>query len=378
MNHRERMEAVLSGRPPDRIPWVPRLQLWYEARRRTGTLPPRYQGWTLRDIERDLGLGTPARDGRVMEERLEGVEIITAREGPFERVTYQTPVGRVEAVTRHSADLDRLGLPGRIVSYPLKAPKDYAVWRWIVEHTHWVSAYDAYQAYDAEIGEDGLPMVSVGDVPFHEWLEKLAGYEFGFYHLADFPREVESLLGLMWEVQRERLWPVIAGSPARFVLHGAHLSSQFTPPPLFRRYILPYYRELMPLLHARGIKVAMHADNDTSQILDLIREAGWDVVECFVTAPMVPITLERAREVWGKEVIIWGGLPSTLLSPSASEDEFRNYVNSMWEIIAPGEAFILGVADNVMPDSLIERIRWVSEQVNEKGWYPIPRRKAGR
>lgn len=378
MNHRERMEAVLSGRPPDRIPWVPRLQLWYEAHRRTGTLPPRYQNLSLREIERDLGLGTPARDGRIMEERLESVEITTAREGALERVTHHTPVGSVETLIRHSDDLDRLGLPGRIVSYPLKNPKDYAVWRWIVEHTHWVAAYDAYRAYDAEIGADGLPMVSVGDVPFHEWLEKLAGYEYGFYHLADFPQEVESLLELMWEVQRQRLWPVIAESPARFVLHGAHLSSQFTPPRFFRRYILPYYAELMPLLHERGIRVAMHADNDTSQILELIREAGWDVVECFVTAPMVPLTLERAREVWGNEVIIWGGLPSTLLSPSVPEEAFRDYVNQLWEAIAPGDAFILGVADNVMPDSLIERIRWVSEQVNEKGWYPIVRKERGR
>lgn len=375
MNHRERMEAVLAGHPPDRIPWVPRLQLWYEARRRTGTLPPRYQGLTLQEIERDLGLGTPARDGKILEERLEGVEIIAVREGLSERLTYHTPVGKVDTLIQHSEDLDRLGLPGRIVSYPLKAPKDYAVWRWIAEHTHWAPAYDAYCAYDAEIGEDGLPMVSVGDVPFHEWLEKLAGYEHGFYHLADFPREVESLLGLMREVQRERLWPVIANSPARFMLHGAHLSSQFTPPHLFRKYILPYYAELMPLLHSRGIRVAMHADNDTSQILDLIDEAGWDVVECFTTAPMVPLTLERARQVWGNRVIIWGGLPSTLLSPSVPAGEFRDYVNHLWEIIAPGEAFILGVADNVMPDSLIERIRWVSEQINEKGWYPIPRSK---
>jgi len=378
MNHRERMEAVLSGRPPDRIPWVPRLQLWYEAHRRTGTLPPQYEGLTLREIERDLGLGTPARDGRIMEERLEGVEITSNREGPFETVTYHTPVGSVETVTRHSVDLDRLGLPGRIASYPLKTPRDYAVWRWIVSHMDWSPTYEAYRTYDAEIGQDGLPMVSVGDVPFHEWLEKLAGYEYGFYHLADFPQEVESLLSLMAEVQRERLWPVIAESPARFVLHGAHLSSQFTPPHLFRKYILPYYEGLMPLLHERGIRVAMHADNDTSLILDLIREAGWDVVECFVTAPMVPLTLEHARSVWGNEIIIWGGLPSTLLSPSTPEEAFRDYVNHLWDVIAPGDAFILGVADNVMPDSLIERVRWVSEQVEERGWYPITRQGVHR
>lgn len=371
MNHRERMAAVLEGRPPDRIPWAPRLELWYQARLLTQSLAPRWRGWSLRQIERDLGLGAPARDGKIMTEVREGVEEVTEREGRVEISTLHTPVGSVRTVTQHSDDLDRVGLPGRVIECPLKQPRDYAVWRWIVAHTHWQPAYDAYRAYDAEIGDDGLPMVSVGDVPFHDWLEKLAGYEHGFYHLHDFPEEVERLLGLMAEVQRERLWPVIADSPVRFVLHGAHLSSQFTPPRYFRQYILPYYRDLMPLLHARGIRVAMHADNDTSAILELIEQAGWDVVECFVTAPMVPLTLEHAREVWGNRVIIWGGLPSALLSPSVREEEFRDYVETMLDVIAPGDAFILGVADNVMPDSLIERVAWVTERVEARGWYPM-------
>lgn len=371
MNHRERFAAALQGRPPDRIPWAPRLELWYQARVLTHSLPPQWQGCSLREIERDLGLGTPARDGKIMDERREGVEVVTERQGRREIAVLHTPVGSVRTVTQHSDDLDRVGLPGRVVEYPLKGPQDYVVWRWIVEHTRWAPAYDAYRAYDAAIGEDGLPMVSVGDAPFHDWLEKLAGYEYGFYHLSDFPQEVERLLGLMAEVQRERLWPVIADSPARFVLHGAHLSSQFTPPRLFRQYILPYYQALMPLLHGRGIKVAMHADNDTTAILQLIEQAGWDAVECFVTAPMVPLTLEQARLAWGNRVVIWGGLPSTLLSPSVREQEFRDYVEYLLTTVAPGDAFILGVADNVMPDSLIERVCWVTERVEARGWYPI-------
>ena len=39
MTDRERILAVLDGKPPDRIPWVPRLQLWYNARVAEGKLP---------------------------------------------------------------------------------------------------------------------------------------------------------------------------------------------------------------------------------------------------------------------------------------------------------------------------------------------------
>lgn len=371
MNDRERLLAILDRRPPDRIPWIPRLKLWYDARVLTGTMPERFRGMSLREVERALGVGTPARDGRIFRLERQGVEVVTRREGPLLVTEYHTPVGSVRTAEHQSADLEAQGLPGRVEEYPLKGPADYRVWEWIVEHTHWRPDDDAYRAYDADIGDEGLPMVGVGDVPIHEFILDLAGYDHAFYQLADYPDEIDHLLQVMTAVQRERLWPVIAASPARLVLHGVHLSSQFTPPRIFERYIIPYYQEFMPQVHEHGIAVAMHGDNDTSRILDHIERAGWDMVECFVTAPMVPLTLEQAREAWGDRVIIWGGLPSLLLAPSVPEDEFRGYVHHMFDVIKPGNAFILGVADNVMPDSLIDRVAWVTDVVRERGAYPI-------
>ena len=75
MTNRECMLAIMAGKMPDRIPWIPRLLLWYNAHQKAGTLPARYRNWSLRDIERDLGLGTPARDGAVFRTELQGVEI---------------------------------------------------------------------------------------------------------------------------------------------------------------------------------------------------------------------------------------------------------------------------------------------------------------
>ncbi len=375
MNDRERLRAILRHESPDRIPWIPRLLLWYNARLHTHSMPAQWEGLSLREIERALGLGTPARDGRIFNVVHDGVEIVQRAEGGRHVVEYHTPVGSVREVTHFSETLKAQGMGGRVEEYPLKTVDDYRVWEWIVEHMRWVPDNEAYALYDAETGDDGLPMISVGDVPIHHWMLDLVGYDDAFYHLADYPREVEHLIGLMTEVERERLWPVIANSPAELILHGVHLSSAFTPPPLFKKYILPYYEQFMPLMHAAHKAVAMHADNDTSLIMDLIEQAGWDMVECFVTAPMVPLTIERAREVWGDRVILWGGLPSLLLAPSVPEDEFRSYMHNLFDTIAPGNAFILGVADNVMPDSLIERVAWVTDLVEERGYYPITRRR---
>jgi hypothetical protein len=370
MTNRERMLAVLDHGAPDRLPFSPRLDLWYNARRSAGDLPVKWRDATLREIERDLGLVTPARNGRVFAADHGDVEVVSRREGPLHIEEHRTPLGTVRTVTRRSEFHERAGMGEIVEEYPLKTPTDYRVWEHVVEHTTWRPAPEDYAAYDEKIGEDGLPLVSVGDVPFHHFAQKLAGYENAFYHLADWPEEVDRLLATMMRVERERLWPVIAGSSARLLLHGAHISSQMTPRPLFERYILPYYRELIPMLHAAGKTVAMHADADLSLILDLVQQAGWDMLECFVTAPMVPLTMERTRAVLGTRTILWGGVPSIILSPYFPEDKFRRYVQELLQTIAPGEAVILGVADNVMPDSLIERVRWISELVAEAG-YPL-------
>jgi hypothetical protein len=46
-------------------------------------------------------------------------------------------------------------------------------------------------------------------------------------------------------------------------------------------------------------------------------------------------------------------------------------MDALLDEIKPGDAFILGVSDNVMPDSLIERVAWVSDWVREKGTLPL-------
>jgi hypothetical protein len=128
MNHRERFLAVLEGRPPDRVPFAPRLLLWYNARMATDTMPAPYKGLTLRELEHKLGLGTPARDGRVYNVRYEGIETVVRVENGTHIVEQRTPVGTVRSATHYSNDLNALDMGGRVEEWPLKGPEDYRVW----------------------------------------------------------------------------------------------------------------------------------------------------------------------------------------------------------------------------------------------------------
>jgi uroporphyrinogen-III decarboxylase len=372
MTNRERILAVLDGKPPDRIPWIPRLAIWHEAQRRRGTLPSRYRGKSLREVERAVFGGTAARDGFLYREELTGVEVRRHEAGPMDTLTeYVTPAGTVTTRHRTTERLRSQGIQDAQVEFMLKRREDYAAVEYLVEHTRFTPAFEEYERYEADVGEEGYPMVNCGDCPFHYWMRQLTGYDRAYFHLADYPAEVERLVGTLTDVYRERLWPLLVDSPARLLMHGHHLSSQMTPPPLFERYILPYYEELSPKLKANQKVLALHADNDTRLILDHIRRAGFGMAECFATAPMVETTLAEARAAWGREVIVFGGVPSVILEEPYTDEQFEQYMDQLFHTIAPGDAFILGIADNAMPDSKIERIERVAEMVHERGAYPM-------
>ncbi len=272
---------------------------------------------------------------------------------------------------RGTEHLRRQGIQDSEVGFMLKRREDYAVVEYLLEHTEHLPAYEEYEAYEREVGDDGYPIVNCGDCPFHHWMRALAGYDQAFFHLNDYPNEVERLVAVMTDRFRETIWKHMLDSPAKLLMHGHHLSSQMTPPPLFRRYILPYYRELAPAMRARGKCVTIHADNDTRLILGLIEEAGIGMAECFVTSPMVKTTLAEARAAWGDRVIIWGGVPSAILEAPFTEEQFDATMDGLFRTIAPGRAFILGIADNAMPGSSIARIRRITDMVRQRGQYPI-------
>jgi len=371
MTNRERILAVLDKKCPDRVPWIARLDLWYHARLAEGNLPTRFRGMNLVEIGRALRTGNPARDGKVFKVRYEGMEVQNERAPGVARQRFLTPYGEVTFGRILSDKVSGTTDQGLPLEHPIHSVDDYKVLEYIAEHTYYDPCYDEYLAYEAAVGGEGYPMVSCGDVPFHYFLLHLAGYNQAYFEMVDHAEEFEHLIAVMEQVDRERLWPVVADSPARLILHGVHFDSQMTPPHMFRKYMTPYYKDFSALLHARGKSLVWHADDDSKDILAEVKDAGFDMSECFCTAPMVEVTLEEARAAWKSDVAIFGGVPSIILEPTFPEAEFEEYMRGVFRTIAPGDAFILGVADNVMPTSIIERVERISNLVEQHGTYPV-------
>jgi uroporphyrinogen-III decarboxylase len=252
----------------------------------------------------------------------------------------------------------------------IKDLDEYKVVEYMFSHATVTPAYDSYLAYDQQIGQDGLPMTSIGPDPMYRILQTLIGFNNAFFHLYDYRTQVLHLYDVITEFTK-KIQAVVLESPAPFIQHGEHFDSKMTPPPIFREFMLPYFQDFIDKLHQKGKSVTCHADADVSNLLELIIESGFDMAECFVTSPMVPLTLRHAREVLGDKVIIWGGIPSVILGNPTTDAQFKAYVDQLRIDIAPGDAFILGVADNVMAEAKLDRIRYITVFVEEHLNYPI-------
>ncbi|HSW44154.1 MAG TPA: uroporphyrinogen decarboxylase family protein [Phycisphaerae bacterium] len=361
MTGRDCIVAVLSGRAPDRIPAVWRLDKWHSARAHAGDMPAELAGMSLEQVEDHLGLGRSARAGKVFRTVLRSPVTRTEnRRGDTIVTEYHTPAGTLRRVCRYAPGDEAAGLSPGVVEYPIRDLEHYAAFEQIARHTEYVPTYDAFLDYDRSIGGAGLPLLILGPNPIHELLMNWTGYETGYLHLADGPDAFLSAARAADEARR-RMWPIVAASPARFVMHGVNFDTGMTPPPVFREHFLPYLRTFNDLMHESGKWTACHADGDMTALLALTVEAGYDAADCFACAPLVRCTFAQAREAWKDHITIWGGLPSTLLEPTVPLHRLREHLESIYAGLGDGRRFMIGLSDQAMPTSSWEHIKAAAE-----------------
>jgi hypothetical protein len=361
MTRRQRLEAIVAGQLPDRIPAVWRMDKWHRSRRHAGNLPPELSGLSLEQVEDHLGLGRSARAGKVFRDVLDPpVERRETRSGDQIVTEYRTPMGTLTRVNQFGPGDEAAGLSPTITKYPITEIADYAAYRQVVEHTRYVPTYAEFEAYDRMIGQAGLPMVILGPNPIHELWANWTGYENGYLHLNDAPDVVRETVEAVEPLYRQ-MWPIVADSPARLIMHGVNFDSAMTPPDVFREHFVPYLKAFNDRMHKAGKYVACHADGDMTALLDLVVEAGFDVADCFACAPLVRCTFDEARAAWANRITIWGGLPSTLLEPNVSLDALRNHLVSIYTGLGDGRRFILGISDQAMPTSSCEHLKCAAE-----------------
>jgi uroporphyrinogen-III decarboxylase len=370
VNERERVLAVLRRQRPDRVPWVARLELWYNARIATGTMPERFRGCSLWEIDRALGIGIRVL-AEVVKLQTDGFETRTTTRGDEILTEYITPIGTVTTRQVYNEMMRSSGITSPyLTEHIIKCPDDYDVAEYIFEHTRPVPCYENYQKIADQVGGDGFVLGGKIECPYQHWLVRLTGYETAFAHLHDFGARTERFLRFLTDWTRE-VYRVMVDSPAEVILSGDNFDGRITHPGLFRKYCAPFFKEFASELHERGKWLASHIDGDPLPLLQVFPESGIDIAESLAPAPMTRAELTDAQRIWGGRMRIWSGIPSAILCPSTSEEDFERFVDDLFNNAVPAGNLILGVGDNIVADAILDRVIRISELVRERGNYQM-------
>jgi len=405
MTPKERMLAAARGQMPDALPFAPRIDLWFHSNKERGTLPTKYrdaksadeialsEGWALHKvvlefmafgedaiIDRTLGVYRIPTQG-FLTDLSENVERRVKKQNDEYHIEYRTSVGNISGTFVFTDEMRRSGISVPwIKEHLLKTPADFKTLGYIFETMNVTPAYKGFQRWADEIGENGLPVayaLTAGS-PMHHIMKILLDSTDFYYQYKDHEKEMRGLaekIGLYFL----KVIEVAADSPAEVVLVGANFDGMLTYQPFFKEHILPWLQLAADKFHRNDKLLLCHTDGENKGLMDLLYESGMDVADSVCPYPMTKISIAEYYQRWSDRITIFGGVPSNMmLTETASDQKFEEYMQEFFSAIFPGSRFILGVADTVAPDASFSRIQRIQELVEQQGLLPLKTNRVSR
>jgi hypothetical protein len=386
------MLATIRGEPTDRIPWAPRMDLWYIALRARDTVPERFAGLNTAEMADELGAACHAvgADFTVSGGRdvsLRGLGIDNHSDYPYRVELLDLPVhfeehdghlkARIETssgdVTTH-LKLTRemagggISLPF-VESYAIESPDDFDRVAEVFEHLHVIPTPDSYASFDSRVGHRGIPVARgpIAASPVHLMLHELVAMDRFFYLYTDVRDRIYALAERMAPFF-DALLDALAGSSAEVVFWGANYDQNLTWPPFFEAEIKPWLRKVSSRVHDAGKLLLTHTDGENQALFPLYHGCGFDVAESVCPAPMTRCSLSEIRQEFGPAVTVWGGIPSVSLLPGTMDDAtFESYLDDVFANLGTGNRLIFGVSDNVPPDADLSRLEHIRDRIVDFG-----------
>ncbi len=358
MTRRERLLAALKGEDVDRLPCS-----WCMDGYFTNSLPK--QGYTMDLIEtlRYLRNDIMERHVPMLETVYTNVDVAVTQNGPVTRTTYTTPVGSIYE--------ERTQLP--TTSYTsrhlLQDIEDVKIYQYMVEHTDYKPAFEAFIQRDNFIGDDGMATPTTNMSPVQLLLQHLMGVEKTVYNMYDYPDEMDALFNAMHE-ENKRCYKLMAESPSPVFFDYEDTSTTVMSASMYTDYTAPQIDEYADILHSAGKIFITHMCGKLKGFASLVAKGKMDGIDSLCPPTTGDFWAHEARAAWGEKKVIIGGLEPPALAMMTREETVR-YTVDVINKMAPGKAFILSSGDAVAHDTPIGNLMAVTEIIEKCGQYPL-------
>ncbi len=392
MTYEERILAAIRGEAVDRLPFVPRLDLWYNGNKRKGTLPDKYKNASLRDIieELDVGYHCNVPNFSTLEQEDDNAHVglgiyktlsvfydpvvdveytVTHEEGKTTTV-YQTPYGPLTTATYLDDKMVREGINQPIIMKPaIECLEDYRKVGYVFDHIAIRPRFSYYDRMKELVGDRGIVtgFQYEGGSPMHGILKEMSQFEHFWFDFYDNIEVMEECCDHMRPVLREMV-KVMAECESPVLYCGANYDAMTTNPNLFRDYITEDLKWCSDYLHSKGKLCLTHTDGENFMLLEEYKKAEIDIADSVTPAPMTKLGLSDYREAFGRDICIFGGICAiSVMEESMSDYEFEKYVDTVLTDIGDGRKIVLSVADSTPPGAKWERIEYLNKKCREFG-----------
>jgi hypothetical protein len=369
--------AVYKKRGDRPLVFQPRLRHWYDVNFKAGTLPERYQGLYLDEVYRDIGVPPrevwgPRRVGSELSgyfslNTVEGddVEIWTRRlsgymgesEDEYIITEYRTPKGSLRQVQRYTEH----GTSLMNVEYFLKDLDDLRVFEYILSERNYEWNQSRYEWGKRRYG---------GIIPLRANLERsplmwlivgIMGFKRTVTMIWRHPEEMREFMMIL-ETEHIKQINAYKGKPVVELNFGDNMHQDLCPPPYFKEYVIPFYKRIMPRIHAQDMVASSHFDGYLKLLLPIVGETGLDGLECVTPVPQGDVTFREIKEGIG-DMFLRDGIPAVYMCPWTPLNTLEDHVKELMETFYP--RLILGISDLLPANGDVERIRFVKDLVEE-------------
>ena len=297
MTGRERLWKAFHFEQPDRLPFAPLIDEYFMT-----DLPRQGYDFDILQAMRYMGFDFLERHVEALEPWYSnGVTYSEKWEGNYLTKRFDTPIGSVTEERDTTVSIVAIR-KNYICSY-----KDIAVYKYIMENTHYRPFEQQFIDRDLAIGDNGMATGEGLLSPIQEVMEYGCGLEKTIYYLADYEEEMEDL---MEAIHRRNLeyYRELAKTSVKVVIDYEDTSTTTMSRRYLTDYSIPYIEEYSKIMRDAGKIFITHMCGKLTGFLEEISNLQVDGVDSLCPPNTGDLQCWDARKRFGDSKVIIGGI----------------------------------------------------------------------
>lgn len=306
MTRKERFERALRQEEVDRVPfWVKIFAQDYLHRQDEGIRAMSdLELADYLDLDHMAGGGTPVVCTN------DRVEIAVEQQNGRRATTWKTPDRTLTGVEA----FDEGSHSWHPREFPIKTREDIRAARDVYAHNRFEARDDLVRNNEERlraVGDRGIVITGMGISPLMSLIQHLVGPENTYYFLADYPDEMEELIGVMHQERLRYLKSLLASCPFDYVCSVENTSTTLLSPAVFERYCWQHLSDYGRLITGAGKHQVLHMCGKLKDLLPKIDELPAQSIEAYTAPPVGNTTIADRVKLCPSKAII-GGTDATL------------------------------------------------------------------